>query len=69
VARTLERAHGEPTSAAAWRESVAAREENAPAIVTGSGGLNGSESVAHFVEAHYDVIGIDNDLRTYISLG
>jgi CDP-paratose 2-epimerase len=35
------------------------------AIVTGSGGLIGSESVAHFVEAGYDVIGIDNDLRSY----
>jgi CDP-paratose 2-epimerase len=35
------------------------------AIITGSGGLIGSESVAHFVEAGYDVIGIDNDLRSY----
>jgi CDP-paratose 2-epimerase len=35
------------------------------AIVTGSGGLIGSESVAHFVEAGYDVIGIENDLRSY----
>jgi len=33
------------------------------AIITGSGGLIGSESVAHFVEAGFDVIGIDNDLR------
>ncbi len=33
------------------------------AIVTGSGGLIGSESVQHFVEAGYDVIGIDNDMR------
>jgi CDP-paratose 2-epimerase len=35
------------------------------AIVTGSGGLIGSESVGHFVEAGFDVIGIDNDLRAY----
>jgi CDP-paratose 2-epimerase len=32
-------------------------------IVTGSGGLIGSESVAHFVRAGYDVIGIENDMR------
>ena len=35
------------------------------AIVTGSGGLIGSESVQHFVEAGYDVIGLDNDMRAY----
>ena len=35
------------------------------AIVTGSGGLVGSESVARFVEAGYDVVGIENDLRAY----
>jgi CDP-paratose 2-epimerase len=33
------------------------------AIITGSGGLVGSESVTHFVEAGYDVIGLDNDMR------
>jgi CDP-paratose 2-epimerase len=33
------------------------------AIVTGSGGLIGSESVRHFVEAGFDVIGIENDMR------
>jgi CDP-paratose 2-epimerase len=33
------------------------------AIVTGSGGLVGSESVRYFVEAGYDVIGLDNDMR------
>jgi CDP-paratose 2-epimerase len=33
------------------------------AIVTGSGGLIGSESVRHFVEAGFDVIGLDNDMR------
>jgi CDP-paratose 2-epimerase len=33
------------------------------AIVTGSGGLVGSESVGHFVGAGYDVIGLENDMR------
>jgi CDP-paratose 2-epimerase len=33
------------------------------AIVTGSGGLIGSESVRHFVEAGYEAIGIENDMR------
>lgn len=33
------------------------------AIVTGSGGLIGSESVAHFVAAGYDVVGLENDMR------
>jgi CDP-paratose 2-epimerase len=33
------------------------------AIITGSGGLIGSESVAHFVEAGFDVIGLENDMR------
>jgi CDP-paratose 2-epimerase len=32
-------------------------------IVTGSGGLIGSESVQHFVQAGYDVIGLENDMR------
>ena len=31
------------------------------AIVTGSGGLVGSESVRHFVEVGYDVVGLDNE--------
>jgi CDP-paratose 2-epimerase len=35
----------------------------ATAIVTGSGGLIGSESVQNFVEAGYDVIGLENDMR------
>jgi CDP-paratose 2-epimerase len=35
------------------------------AIVTGSGGLIGSETVSHFVEAGYEVIGLDNDLRAH----
>ncbi len=33
------------------------------AIVTGSGGLIGSESVRHFVEQGYDVVGLENDMR------
>src|SRR3954454_14418682 len=32
-------------------------------IVTGSGGLIGSESVRHFVAAGHDVVGIENDMR------
>ncbi len=35
------------------------------AIVTGSGGLVGSESVRHFAEQGYDVIGLENDLRSH----
>jgi CDP-paratose 2-epimerase len=35
----------------------------ATAIVTGSGGLIGSESVARLVELGFDVIGIENDMR------
>jgi CDP-paratose 2-epimerase len=33
------------------------------AIITGSGGLIGSESVRRFVEDGYDVIGLENDMR------
>ena len=33
------------------------------AIVTGSGGLVGSESVRYFAEAGYDVVGFENDMR------
>jgi CDP-paratose 2-epimerase len=33
------------------------------AIISGSGGLIGSESVRHFVEAGYEVIGLENDMR------
>ena len=33
------------------------------AVVTGSGGLIGSESVGHFVEAGYDVVGLENNMR------
>jgi CDP-paratose 2-epimerase len=33
------------------------------AVITGSGGLIGSESVRHFVEAGYEVIGVENDMR------
>jgi CDP-paratose 2-epimerase len=32
-------------------------------IVTGSGGLVGSESVGHFVRAGYQVVGLENDMR------
>ncbi len=35
----------------------------ATAIVTGSGGLIGSESVAHFVGRGFDVVGLENDMR------
>jgi CDP-paratose 2-epimerase len=35
------------------------------AIVTGSGGLIGSESVRYFVAQGFDVVGIDNDMRAY----
>jgi len=35
------------------------------AIVTGSSGLIGSESVKFFVEHGYLVLGIDNDMRKY----
>lgn len=34
------------------------------AIITGSAGLIGSESVRHFAAAGFDVIGIDNDMRS-----
>ncbi len=33
------------------------------AIITGSGGLIGSEAVEHFVAQGYDVVGIENDMR------
>ncbi|HEV7528656.1 MAG TPA: NAD-dependent epimerase/dehydratase family protein [Solirubrobacteraceae bacterium] len=33
------------------------------AIVTGSGGLIGSEAVARFVELGFDVVGLENDMR------
>jgi CDP-paratose 2-epimerase len=35
------------------------------AIITGSGGLVGSESAAHFARAGYRVIGIENDMRAW----
>jgi len=35
------------------------------AIVTGSGGLVGSESVLHFAKSFDLVVGIDNDMRAY----
>jgi CDP-paratose 2-epimerase len=33
------------------------------AIVTGSGGLIGSESVSHLAEQGFDVVGLENDMR------
>jgi CDP-paratose 2-epimerase len=33
------------------------------AIITGSGGLIGSQSVRHFVQLGYEVIGFENDMR------
>jgi CDP-paratose 2-epimerase len=33
------------------------------AIITGSGGLIGSEAVEHFIAAGFDVVGIENDMR------
>ncbi len=35
----------------------------ATVLVTGSGGLIGSESVQHFARAGYDVVGLENDMR------
>jgi CDP-paratose 2-epimerase len=35
----------------------------ATAVVTGSGGLIGSEAAAHFARAGCDVIGVENDMR------
>jgi CDP-paratose 2-epimerase len=35
------------------------------AIITGSGGLIGSEAAQHFAEQGYHVIGVDNDMRAY----
>jgi CDP-paratose 2-epimerase len=37
----------------------------AVAVVSGSGGLIGSESVRHLVENGWDVIGLENDLRAH----
>lgn len=34
-------------------------------LVTGSAGLIGSESVKFFAEKDYDIVGIDNDMRSY----
>lgn len=35
------------------------------ALITGSGGLIGSESVEYFAGEGFDVIGVDNDMRSY----
>lgn len=34
------------------------------ALVSGSGGLIGSESVQHFVQAGFEVVGLENDMRS-----
>src|SRR3954462_3468159 len=33
------------------------------AIITGAGGLIGSEAVDHFIAEGFDVVGIENDMR------
>ena len=40
------------------------RNDMPTALVTGSGGLIGSESVRYFAEAGFDVIGLENDMRS-----
>jgi CDP-paratose 2-epimerase len=35
----------------------------AVAIITGAGGLIGSEAVDHFIAQGFDVVGIENDMR------
>ena len=58
-----------PTSASGSRRTrtTLRRMRRMPvAIVTGSGGLIGSESVSHFVRAGYDVVGIENDMRVCV---
>jgi CDP-paratose 2-epimerase len=35
------------------------------AIITGSGGLIGSEATAHFARAGYEVVGVENDMRAW----
>ena len=35
------------------------------AIVTGSGGLIGSESAQYFAEQGFEVVGLDNDMCAY----
>jgi CDP-paratose 2-epimerase len=35
------------------------------AVVTGSGGLIGSETAKYFAQEGFDVVGIDNDMRSY----
>ena len=40
------------------------------AVVTGSGGLIGSQSVSHLIEAGWHVVGIENDMRSqFFGLG
>jgi UDP-glucose 4-epimerase len=35
------------------------------ALITGSAGLIGSQSVDFFIEKGYNIIGVDNDMRSY----
>ncbi len=49
----------------ARRERGARRLLMAIAIITGSGGLIGSESVRFFAEQGFDVIGVENDMRAH----
>ncbi len=50
--------------AASMRDEVTNLRRRMPTvIVTGSGGLIGSESVRYFVAAGFEVIGLDNDMR------
>ena len=35
------------------------------AVITGAGGLIGSESASYFAQQGFDVIGLDNDMRAY----
>jgi CDP-paratose 2-epimerase len=35
------------------------------AVVTGSAGLIGSESVSFFIDKGFDIVGVDNDMRAY----
>ena len=37
----------------------------AVALITGSGGLVGSQAVEKFHQEGFDVIGLDNDMRAY----
>src|ERR1022692_1625631 len=61
--------HRDPPAGNPSRQAVGLRLTRRPrrmppvAIITGSGGLIGSESVRHFVESGFDVVGLENDMR------